>query len=92
VKFTPLTRERLEDMTLSTYNARQRHLRRLVEALGRDHYARYHAPTEARIAEWVTNRAALAEAVTCDEDECDAGHLSGTGLCAQHLRQSRSAA
>ena len=92
MKFQPLTRERLEDMPLSEFRARQRELKVLVEALGRDHYARYHAPTEARLREWAHNRAALAAAFTCDRERCNGAALSNTGLCAQHLRLARLAA
>ena len=90
--FTPLTREQFEDMPLSMVRRRQADMRRIVEALRLDHYGRYHAPLEARIADWATNRAALAEAVGCMELHCQGKALSGTGLCAQHLHKARSAA
>lgn len=92
MKFTALTRAQLEDMPLSAFLDRQRDLARVVDALRLDHYARYHAPREARLTEWATNRGALTEAVNCTNHNCAAGALSGTGLCAQHLHKSRSAA
>ena len=92
MNFQPLTRAQLEAMPLSAYQRRQRELARIVDALRLDHYARYHAPREARITEWATNRAVLSAAVGCTEPHCAGKALSGTGLCAQHLHKARSAA
>ena len=91
MNFMPLTREQLEAMPLSAYLERQRSLARVVDALRLDHYARYHGPFAARLGEWVRNRAALSDAITCTDPHCQGLALSGTGLCAQHLHKERAA-
>ena len=63
--FKPLTREELEAMPLSVFRERRRALAHIVTELGRDHYARYQGPRDARLAEWAQSRkAAMTEPVS----------------------------
>ena len=53
-----LTRTQFEAMPEPVRRARAMRWAAVVDRLGREHYARYHAPTEARIAEWAQTRSA----------------------------------
>lgn len=64
MNFKPLTHEERESMPLSAWVERRRTLAHIVEQLGRDHYARYQGPRDARLAEWAEARkAAMTEPV-----------------------------
>ena len=53
-----LARDEFAALTEPMRRARAMRWAAIVDRLGREHYARYHAPTEARIAEWAARRAA----------------------------------
>lgn len=56
--FTPISGDMWALMPGSAKAERAQRWKAIVAALQADHYARYHAPLEARIAEWANRKAA----------------------------------
>ena len=83
-----LTGAQFAAMPEAMRNRRRGELAHLVERLQCDHYARYHAPREARIADWAAaRREQLHDAIIperfCEEDDCQ-GRYFAKGKCRHH--------